>query len=83
MKFALARAARGGQPRFFAGRYDHSFSRAGLPTPITTGAPDQAHTYDDQDIAEVMVRVFNAFDGLEYGTPQSNWIVMPLPEQWS
>lgn len=78
MKFAVARQLRG-QPRFFVGSYVQNQT---IPIPVTTGAPDKAKSYDDRQIALIMVDVFNAFDGLKTRAPQRNWTVIELPEAW-
>ncbi len=79
MSFAVGRLLRG-QPRFFDGSY---VSNKTIPIPVTTGAPEKAHAYEDRLIAQVMADAFNAFDGLQTRVPQRHWIVVDLPEAWT
>lgn len=80
MKLAIA-CMRKGQPRFFAGRYDHS--RDGMPCPVTTGRPDLARSYDERGVAQLLVNFFNVLDGIEERKPSRNWSVIDLPEAWT
>ncbi len=79
-KLAVACMQRG-QPRFFVGRYDSNVS--GIPAPVTTARPDLAKVYDDRAVANLVVDLFNVFDGLMVRKSVRSWIVMPLPEQWT
>lgn len=78
MKFAVWRQ-RDKQPRFFTGAYD---DRATVCTPLTTGRPEQARTYDALAVAQVIADFFNALEGIKAGAPQRHWQVIELPEAW-
>jgi hypothetical protein len=79
-KLALARPLRG-QPRFFAGRYEPS--DIACMTPVTTGQPDRAKTYQDRAVAEIVAAFLNVLDGIHTGTTARPWIIMELPEAWT
>lgn len=81
MKVAVGKMV-GGQPRFFAGRYAATANAIGVHSPVTTGEPDRASTYDNKAVAQLLADAFNAFDGIEAGAPCRDWIVVDLPEEW-
>jgi len=73
-QYAVARMHRG-QTRFFSGRYaDHNT----LPMPVTTGRPDKARGYDNENVAQLVCVFLNLISSvITHGKP---WAVMPLPE---
>lgn len=80
-KFAVARQC-GRQVRFFGGDFTRDPAIV-LPSPITTGQPDQAKAYDEQVVADLVVAYLNLIDGLKTGAHTRPWIVMELPEAWT
>lgn len=73
-QFAVARMHRG-QTRFFSGRYAENGT---LPLPITTGCPEKARGYDNENVAQLVCVFLNLVASVvTKGTP---WAVMPLPE---
>jgi hypothetical protein len=80
-KFALARPENG-HPRFFTGRYVAGASLA-LMSPITTGQPDQAKTWEDRVVVEIVMALLNV--GVACGTGENSapWIIMEMPEAWT
>jgi hypothetical protein len=84
MTLAVARMKRG-QPRFFDGRYCVGEAGLSLLKPLTTGAPEKARTYSDDDriVAQLVVDFLNVLDGIHTGERTQPWIIMPLPEAWT
>lgn len=81
MKYALARPCKS-QPRFFAGRYVPSETLPALPSPVTTGQPDEATTYEDRVVAELVMAYLNLLVGIRTGVNSQPWIIMEMPEAW-
>lgn len=79
-QFAVARMI-DRQPRFFQ-RYSDPASPLKLISPVTTGRPDQAMSYDDRSVAVVVCAVLNLMATLKAASEIRPWIVMELPEQW-
>ncbi|MBW7968142.1 hypothetical protein [Bradyrhizobium sp. BR 10289] len=69
------------QPRFFQ-RFADSSAPLKLVSPVTTGQPDQAKTYDDRGVATVMCAVLNLNVALRTSSTANPWIVMEMPEEW-
>lgn len=80
-EFACARLI-DGQPRFFQ-RFADASEPLKLVSPVTTGRPDQAKTYDDRNVATVMCAVLNLAVELKTSSTAKPWIVMPMPEEWT
>jgi hypothetical protein len=81
MKFALARPEHG-QPRFFTGRYVAGESLQ-LMSPITSGQPDQAKTWEDRVVAELVMALLNIGVVCKTGDNAKPWIIMEMPEAWT
>lgn len=71
-----------GHPRFFAGSFASTANAIGVHSPVTTGKPHHACTYDNRAVAQLLADTFNAFDGIASGVPCRDWIVVNLPEEW-
>jgi hypothetical protein len=86
MKYALARPEHGhgyhGCPRFFTGRYVAGESLA-LMSPVTSGRPDQAKTWEDRLVAEVVMALLNVGVAAATGENSKPWIIMEMPEAWT
>lgn len=80
MKYALARPCRG-QPRFFTGRYVVGES-LGLMSPVTSGQPDEAKTWEDRVVVELIAGFLNVLAGIKTGVNDQPWIIMEMPEAW-
>lgn len=78
--FACARLI-DSQPRFFQ-RFADRTAPLKLVSPVTTGRPDHAKTYDDRGVAVVMCEVLNLAVALRTSSTAKPWIVIELPEEW-
>ena len=52
-------------------------------SPVTTGQPDEAKTWEDRVVAELVAGFLNVLYGVDTGVNSQPWIIMEMPEAWT